>query len=252
MNLDAFNIVAGIITVAAFVFSMYIYIKDKSILRAIESGLIGLIGSLDLLAATANHSKYSKKEISLQAIVCRNHAISILKTFSSKEERYNTFDFGLKAGDIHKRIQERKEKLGMDIGGRSGGQDCIVHGQDVMTKDGVLPVDAIHVGLEVASYDLDTAKLCSTVIQSCRKATTKNFIRINDELELTAVNTIFLRDRGWVMASELTIGDEIMTIEKNWKMIRSLEYVPKETTVFSVKTNEPHNLFVTGYLVHNK
>jgi hypothetical protein len=53
VNLDSFNVVSGIVTIASFIFALILFIQDRTLKQSLEAGLTGLIGTLDTLAFVA-------------------------------------------------------------------------------------------------------------------------------------------------------------------------------------------------------
>lgn len=244
--MDQFNIIAGIITIVSFIFAIVIYFTDKSFKQHMESGLIGLINSLDKMAAMKEEKHITKKEMGIVAESARDHAISLLKSFSDKEERFRTFSFGINEKNIENVIEERKKANGLSYGG------CILSGQDVaVAPDSTLDIGKVCVDGPLITYDENAHKITRGVVEAILEHETSNYLLINDELALTANHKVKCRDRGWISVDRLTIGDEILRIDLQWKLVRSISLIQKSSKVFDITASDG-NLFVNGYLIHNK
>ena len=244
MSLDMFNLISGAITIIAFIFSIAIYIRDKAWRSNLESGLIGLIGNLDLLVFSSYDDEVTKNEINAMSAMIRNQTIALLKSFSDKEERFRTFDFGFSDEEITERIKKRKEVLGIDYKG------CIVPDQAVLTPMKTQLVQDLKPGDVVLSYSLHKKSYTRSTVIYNSKHKSKNYIVINDNLKVTANHSIYTKCKGWIQSSEVTIGDELLK-QGEWEIVSSIELHPQGTDTFEVKVDYPNNLFISGYLVHN-
>ena len=246
MELDTFNIISGIITIFSFIFAIWVYLNDKNLKKHLESGLIGIIGNLDNLVYSSNDDTVGKEELAAKSSMIRNQSISLLKSFSNKEERHRTFDFGFIEDNIDERIKKRKEAIGIDYSG------CIVEGQFISTKKDNEDIENLNINNSVVSYCISTDEGSISIVKSNNQHHVSNCIRINDILSLTANNKIFIKDRGWVLASEVTIGDQMLSEDQTLKTINKIELINKKIRVFALKVEPHQNIFVNKLLVHNE
>lgn len=247
MELDTFNIISGIITIIAFIFAIWVHLSDKNLKTNLESGLIGIIGNLDNLVYCSNDDTVNKKELAAKSSMIRNQSISLLKSFSDKEERHRTFDFGLSDEEnIEKRIKKRKEAIGIDYSG------CIVEGQFISTEKDNEEVQNLNINNSVVSYCISADEESNSIIKSNNQHYVSNFIMIDDILSLTANNKIFIKDRGWILASEVTVGDQMLSEDRTFKTINKIELISKKIRVFALKVEPHQNIFVNKLLVHNE
>ena len=247
MELDTFNIISGIITIIAFIFAIWVHLSDKNLKTNLESGLIGIIGNLDNLVYCSNDDTVNKKELAAKSSMIRNQSISLLKSFSDKEERHRTFDFGLSNEEnIEKRIKKRKEAIGIDYSG------CIVEGQFISTEKDNEEVQNLNINNSVVSYCISADEESNSIIKSNNQHYVSNFIMIDDILSLTANNKIFIKDRGWILASEVTVGDQMLSEDRTFKTINKIELISKKIRVFALKVEPHQNIFVNKLLVHNE
>jgi hypothetical protein len=251
MPLDTFNIVAGIVTMISFVLSVILFIQDRALRRSLEAGLTGLIGTLDTLAYAAKGSddsatsEITDAEVRLMvlayAIASRSHAISLLKSFSNREERFKTYDFGLDGDTPQQRIQRRNER-----------HLCAVTGQSVHTSEGVRLIDLLTPGDSVLSYDTQTGKYVNDEVLKVRAAQTDSYIRLNQALEVTASHRLWCSERGWIPADDVRVGDVLLTADGRGETVTSIELVTEPAKVFAVSVKTHACFFVGGYLAHNK
>jgi Pretoxin HINT domain len=252
MHLDTFNVICGIVTIASFLLSVVLFIQDHTLRRSLEAGLIGLIGTLDTLAYAAkgpdeseviesSEKRALRAKLLGYAVSSRNHAIALLKSFSDKEERFKTFDFGLDGDSAQERLQQRKEKF-----------LCVAAGQPVHTPQGVKLIDEISAGDIVLSFDVKGGLLATDKVTAVRAAEADRYIRLNDHLEVTESHRLWCLERGWVTADHLQLGDVLVTAAGKTDTVVSLRLVPERVKVFALSVKSHSCFFVGGYLAHNK
>lgn len=244
--MDWFYVLCGIITIVAFVFALILYIREKDFKRMMEAQLTVIINELDELTYNTQDESKSKKELNELSSAIRSQAIGLLKTFSDKEVRIKTFDFGIEGYTIEDRIQKRKESLGIDYDG------CIIEKQYVSTPSSPILIDSLSHGDEVLAYDLNEQYIKTASVKRSNRYQVKNYIRINDTLCLTANHSIYEKTYGWKLCSELTIGEQIFKIDGTFILVKSIELVEKEMSAFAITIPEFKNIFINDFLVHNE
>ena len=243
--MDTFNIISGIITIVSFVFALLIYIKDKSLKSNIEAGLLSLIHSLDKLALMAEKDKFNKTHMGVISETLRDQAISLLKSFSKEEKRFNTFGFGITEENIEEIIKKREEMVGLDHKG------CIIANQWVNGQKANIMVEDLKPGMEIKSLNSNLNNLLTSTVDKVSSHNVGNYVEINNKLSVTSTQKLFCKRRGWIYASEITIGDELLTQNLEWETIGAILLKKECSIAYAISTNS-NNLFVNGYLVHNK
>jgi hypothetical protein len=244
--MDLFNFLAGVVSIASFVFAFALHIKRKALLGHLEAGLLGLIGTLDKIAAMGGLSGFSKKDLRIAAEGARDQSIALLKSFSVKEQRLPTYDFGIDQESIEETMRKRKETLGLDE-----GVFCIVQSQQISYKESLFPVETVSPGIKISAYDENIRKIVLTKVKAISQHIAPAYLVINDSLSVTGNHQVLCRNRGWIPSSDLVLGDELMTNTGHWKPVVSTRVQKGVVRVYSVST-EIGNLFANGFLVHNK
>lgn len=245
VTLDWFYVVSGLITIGAFVFAIYVYLLDRGLKRQLENGLLALIGTLDRVAAMDELDEYEKAHLAIGAAAVRDHAIALLASFSDANKRLKTFDFGFDDEELEKLIEKRRRATGV---GLPGG--CILGGQKVCASPMPFLIEEVKVGDNVLSLD-GSFEIAETVVNNVARGVADRFITIDEELSVTESQKILVRDKGWVSAARLRIGDEVYLDTNRWKAINNLNHGTGGFDIFAVETSVG-NLFVNGILVHNK
>lgn len=243
--MDIFNIIAGVVTIISFVFALVLYLKDKDLTKTVEQGILGIINTFDKIATMRDDADATKQQMSIVAEGGRDHAISLLRSFSDKNERHPTYTFGFTGDTIEQIIDERLKHHGI---GRKG---CIVAGQQVSHRGGKILIDRIEPGVEVLAFDSHDCSLCTTRVIQIREAIDGEYLNINGVLSVTDSHRVWTHDKGWVTALNLKVGDQLFNEQLAWEPVKSIARRTRTTMVYGIETSKG-NLFVGGYLVHNK
>jgi hypothetical protein len=81
---------------------------------------------------------------------------------------------------------------------------------------------------------------------------TEGYLVINEQMKLTENHPIYVMNRGWITASELSVGDILMYKDGTAKPIEKIDVSHELVTTFNIEVEKFHNYFADGYLVHNK
>jgi hypothetical protein len=135
---------------------------------------------------------------------------------------------------------------------------CLVPNTKISTPKGFVDIENIKKGQIVYSYDEKNKQIVEDLVQEL-------FVREIEEeiyvieiesgkiLEITGNHEVFVFEKGWILASNLEEGDEVMdfivNIEKyKIKKITKKHYKGK---VYNFGTKIHHNYFANDILVHN-
>lgn len=136
---------------------------------------------------------------------------------------------------------------------------CFIAGTMILTGAGLVAIENIKVGTKVISTDPYTflTEERSVVQTFINKALQLVRIMINDEeITTTVEHPFYVKERGFVRASELRIGDEVVqAIGERYRIEAiSIYVVEKPETVYNFEVEEFHTYYVGGnsILVHNK
>ena len=240
------ELITTIISVISIFITIIGVIRKSDLKKSLNAQLNSVIGSLDgVVQEIQSGGSTTLSEISYEIRPIRNQTIGIVKSFSGKEERYKTYDYGIEGKNIDERIKKRKEASGVDIDG------CIIAGQMVKRENDEVLIDDLKPGDKILSYN-PTGQIENTSVVSVNKYIVKNYIQINDCLMLTGEHKVYTCHKGWMEAYCLSIADEIMTFNGEYMKICNLQLIQKNMISYSIHVEKNESLFVNNFLVHNE
>ena len=138
---------------------------------------------------------------------------------------------------------------------------CFVAGTKVLSENGLINIEDIKNGMKVYSYNEETKQVelnevKNTFINYVDYDMYKIYIK-NEVIESTNKHPYYIKDRGWIEARDLQIGDTLITAENKEIEIKNIEIVKhvgnKLKEVYNIEVNNNHNYFVgeNKVLVHN-
>lgn len=127
---------------------------------------------------------------------------------------------------------------------------CFIAGTQILMSDGTTKnIEDIRPGDKVTSYHLSEAVV--STVEETFDFEADGYLLINGKLGVTPNHMIYANDK-WIPAGELKTGD-ILTTPKGEGYVNSIEQVQGRVKVYDIHvTDEPHNYFAEGILVHNK
>ena len=253
--MDTFNIAAGLVTLMSFAYAVYTNIKinhvkeinDKEtsqLKRHLGKGLNVLINNLDKIDYMEELDEHTKKTMAVAASGARDHAIALLMSFSDESEIIKTWDWNTE-GEFKEKIKQRQERLGVGTGG------CILEGQMVNTGDGTLKIEDLKMGCDVLGYDQNMSNVRKGRVVNVEIHNVSNHMLLNKKISVTCDHQVYCKDKGWLEALELMIGDELLNFEGNEEIVKSIEYISSPQKAYAIGTTTA-NIFVNGILLHNK
>jgi hypothetical protein len=165
----------------------------------------------------------------------------LLKSFSRKEERFRTADFGVEGDTPRKRHKRREEEF-----------DCAAAGQLVLLPDGLKPIETLSTGDAILSYDFSLGQRVIDEVTTVRSVEIDGYIRVNGALKITGSHRLWSPERGWTMAGDIRLDDTLLGADGNTVAVHSIERIDERATVFAVSVKTSACFFVGGYLAHNK
>ena len=137
-------------------------------------------------------------------------------------------------------------------------QTCFVAGTLVLTANGLMAIENIRVGDKVIATDPET-------FETSEKKVTEAFARkVNflihlvvggEEIITTPNHPFYVKDRGFVNAGELLIGDCLISLSKNEAFVERYQTEITETPidVYNIKVEDYHTYYVgcNRIFVHN-
>lgn len=134
---------------------------------------------------------------------------------------------------------------------------CFPKGTPVLTKYGYLPIEAVEVGMLVASYNTVSDKMEWKPVIDIKEQQAHSLARISlsDGSEVVSTpNHPFYEPmlKEYLPAEELKQGNALLKANGSYAEVASVECYDAEETVYSLSIDGNHNYFVDdGYLAHN-
>jgi intein/homing endonuclease len=135
---------------------------------------------------------------------------------------------------------------------------CFIAGTKIKTPDGEIPIERIKEGDSVIAVSPDgkekTVKVLKTIFHP--KATPLHLTASGGySVDTTAEHPFMAPSGTFVLAGELSIGDEIMALESGAARavrITSIKYLVGEVPVYNLEVEAPNTYIANGFVVHNK
>jgi hypothetical protein len=128
---------------------------------------------------------------------------------------------------------------------------CIAKGTLIATPSGAKPVEDLHVGDSVLSFDLHQRATVSTIVRGVLSSVAEETILLGGKLRATAMHPVFASGQ-WKPAGKIDLADWLLDDCGRTVPAGRVQREEGLTTVFDVEVDEPHNFFAGGVLVHNK
>ena len=138
-------------------------------------------------------------------------------------------------------------------------QQCLIEGTKVLTEKGMKNIEDISIGDKVYSMNTQNNQKELRKVNAVYRGETSETYKImigNEEIQTTARHKFYTADRGWIVASSLEVGEEIIDKDSNKLKITKIEQkrYEKPVKIYDLTVEEYHNYFITesAILVHNK
>ena len=137
-------------------------------------------------------------------------------------------------------------------------RQCFKEGTLVATEDGLKPIEEIKVGDKVLAYDETTGEQAYKEVVRLFRNETDEWYHIfvnNEELVCTGGHPFFVKDKGFVSAKDLSIGDILHLSDGALVAISAIaiEKLEKPEATYNFEVADFHTYFVgeSKVLVHN-
>jgi len=131
-----------------------------------------------------------------------------------------------------------------------GGNGCLLPNTNISTPNGLVNIEDINEGDIVQSLDERTGIIEPRMAyQTAAHANYPGYLEVNGRLRITA-NHLIYTTRGLVAATNLSVGDKMMTLAGT-EVVASIGRIPELVTVYNFDVEDNHNYFADGILVHN-
>ncbi len=135
---------------------------------------------------------------------------------------------------------------------------CFVAGTLVMVVAGMVAIEKIKSGDKVISTDPETMETSPKTVPETyiKEVTTLVHLNVNGEEIITTVDhPFYVKDKGFIKAGELIVGDELLDSNCNVLLVEnhSVELTDEPTKVYNFQLEDFHTYHVSGFgvLVHN-
>ena len=133
-------------------------------------------------------------------------------------------------------------------------RQCLPGNTLINTPTGKKEIQDFKIGDELYSFNLEKKEVEIDYIKDSWCSGGRQCLNINfgdgTKIECGKEHPFFVKNKNFVKAKKITSGDEIMTIEKKYKIVESVEKTAiKKCFDISVEANE--NFFADGLLTHN-
>ena len=158
---------------------------------------------------------------------------------------YNYFQIGVSA-------------LAVFTGGISQTMTCFVAGTMILTAAGLTAIEHIKAGDKVISTDPETFETAEKSVLETYVRQTDKLIHLvigGEEIITTETHPFYVKDRGFINAGELVIGDCLLNVQGNVLLVEDfhVEYLDEPKTVYNFQVKDFHTYHVgaQSVLVHN-
>jgi|GEM_PF-4608253 len=135
---------------------------------------------------------------------------------------------------------------------------CFVGETLIATPRGYVEIKNLGVGDYVVSLDVSTGTIRSCRVTAIKCASTDQLISIDvgsQRILVTSEHPFLVKEKGWVKASRLTIGDSLTSVKLESIEVDSIDSLNNvDVWVYTLSVDDLHNFLVTDLdiVVHNK
>jgi hypothetical protein len=141
-------------------------------------------------------------------------------------------------------------------GGGGGGGGCFASGTSILTVRGNLPIEQLHQGDLIISYNFKSNQTEVSKIGNIQLVNSEKYLLINGNLKVTETHPFYLKtstDIKIESAQKLKVGDRLIGKDNTDLVISSIDRINKNIVVYNLLSIEPnHNFYANSILVHNK
>jgi hypothetical protein len=133
--------------------------------------------------------------------------------------------------------------------GACGLGGCFLAGTPVETEHGTRAIETLAVGDKVIGAA--EGEIHRGTVTHIFRSIELGYYVINGEVRVTGTHP-FLTERGWVVASELCVGDRLQGPNGEAVVVESIGNVARAVRAYNITVDGDHTFFAGGLLVHNK
>ncbi|WP_155988634.1 S8 family serine peptidase [Paenibacillus massiliensis] len=134
--------------------------------------------------------------------------------------------------------------------------NCFAPGTPVHTDKGMVPIEDIQVGDMVLSKNDQTGEQAYKRVSYTFDKQVNELYHIRADgatISATYNHPFWIKGKGWKLAEELVVGDQLVTNEEKYIVIDQIEVEATEATVYNFTVEDFHTYYVTnlGIWTHN-
>ena len=133
---------------------------------------------------------------------------------------------------------------------------CFASGTAILTVDGVKPIEKLHPGDTIISYNFTTQRPEIGNIGEIKEVSSPDYYLINHKIKVTGTHPFYIKTFTGVKllkVQQLQLGEQLIGESGALPVISSIDYIKKPITVYNlISVNPNHNFYADGILVHNK
>ncbi|MFB5269430.1 S8 family serine peptidase [Paenibacillus enshidis] len=134
--------------------------------------------------------------------------------------------------------------------------NCFAEGTPVLTDKGMKPIEEIQVGDRVLSKNEETGEQAYKPVTYTFDKPVNELYHIQaggETISATDNHPFWIKDKGWKLAEELEIGDQLVTTENKYITIEQIDIEQTDATVYNFTVADFHTYYVTnlGIWTHN-
>ncbi len=131
-------------------------------------------------------------------------------------------------------------------------EPCFAAGTLISTYEGLIPIEEIEIGQMVSSKDEKTGKVDLQRVTALKITPNERVIGLlfidsnntRESLMATKEHPFWLKEKGWVNAKNLKIGDEVITLNSNSATLIEKSEQDKQQDVYNIEVKKYHTYFV--------
>lgn len=142
--------------------------------------------------------------------------------------------------------------LGLTSSGAEGGGGCFAaETQILMADDSTKEISQVKTGDWIKTFkSRGGQELIATQVTNTHQVNVDGYLIINEDFKLTPEHKLLVNNE-WQTASQIKIGDKLMTASGDKKTVSSIEWVRGKFTVYNLTTAKYHTFIADNIYVHN-
>ena len=138
---------------------------------------------------------------------------------------------------------------------------CFTAGTDVLTDEGLKPIETVEVGDQLLSKDEESGELAWNPVSRRYQFNERELYQLDvaradgtqSNLTVTDDHPFWVKDQGWVASAKLQAGMQLQDRQGQWHEVIGWSALEHRGTTFNFEVADDHTFFVgeEGFWVHN-